>query len=201
MEVSTRLAGEVFWARETSLSTSFPCTTTDQRLLTTISALHPLAQAGIEYEKLTDPSPHSTSRAPATINSAHPPLTQPTYYDYYYSPRWHRHHNYDHKNSSMSSCSSLATHPWGRVVYCYVSPISSGCPRMRRALQSVLTFGCARNLPSSSVSLNVSMGVRCGCVVCCGNTISGTQAGRSGTESQDEYMGASLCFLPLVRKG
>lgn len=37
--------------------------------------------------------------------------------------------------------------------------------------------------------------------VCCGNTISGTQAGGSGTEGQDEYMGASLCFLPLARKG
>ena len=29
---------------------------------------------------------------------------------------------------------------------------------------------------------------------------SGTQAGGSGTEGQDEYMGASPCFPPLVRK-
>lgn len=56
----------------------------------------------------------------------------------------------------------------------------------------------ARNLPSylSFFSLQYCIDVSTGCVcVCCGDsTMSGTQAGGSGTEGQDEYMGASLCF-------
>jgi hypothetical protein len=58
------------------------------------------------------------------------------------------------------------------------------------------------HLSFSSLFIDVGYGVVCcGCVVCCADTISGTQAGGSGTEGQDEYMGASsLCFVPLVRK-
>ncbi|KAI0269061.1 hypothetical protein BGY98DRAFT_976610 [Russula aff. rugulosa BPL654] len=37
-----------------------------------------------------------------------------------------RRRNRGHKNSSMSSCCSLATHQKGRVVYCYVSRICGG---------------------------------------------------------------------------
>jgi hypothetical protein len=57
-----------------------------------------------------------------------------------------------------------------------------------------------------SLSLHYLLTLSTGCVLrlccaLCGYTVSGTQAGGSGTEGQDEYMGASsLCFLPLVRK-
>jgi hypothetical protein len=101
----------------------------------------------------------------------------------------------------MSSCSSSATHPSGRAACCSASPISSGCRRTRRAQRSGLTFGCALNLlPSLLFPFVVLMvdddgyGLRCGCVACCGITILGTQIGGSGTEGQDEYMGASLLF-------
>ena len=69
---------------------------------------------------------------------------------------------------------------------------------MRQVRRSGLTLGCARNLPLLTHFFFNIIDVA---FVCCGNTISGTQAGGSGTEGQDEYMGASLCFLPLARKG
>lgn len=114
------------------------------------------------------------------------------------TPRWHRRCNHSLKSLSMSSCSSSATHPSGRAACCSASPISSGCRRTKRAQRSGLTFGCACNLLSFSfIVLTVDddgYGLRCGCVGCCGITILGTQIGGSGTEGQDEYMGALLLF-------
>ena len=50
---------------------------------------------------------------------------------------------------------------------------------------------------------DVGCGLRCGCLGCCGITISGTQVGRSGTEGQDEHMGAFIGFSspPLLPWG
>ncbi|KAI0263509.1 hypothetical protein BGY98DRAFT_1182083 [Russula aff. rugulosa BPL654] len=54
---------------------------------------------------------------------------------------------------------------------------------MRRARRSGLTFGCARNLPLFlSLFYSLLLTWECYCM-------SGTQAGGSGTEGQDEYMG------------
>ena len=98
--------------------------------------------------KMTDPSPHTLN-----LTGLNPPLLTPHIF-HSHNPHitpmhssWHRRRNHGYRNSTMSSCSSLATHPYGRAVYCCVSPISSSCPRMRRAQRSGLTFWCARNLP------------------------------------------------------
>jgi hypothetical protein len=107
----TRVAGAVFQpTAKLAFPSSFcssPAPQRPQRLLTNaISAPLALARTG-------DPSPHTPNphrpHPPPTLNPAHFPLLAPRTTHH---ASWHRRRNHGHhKNSSMSSCSSLVTLP------------------------------------------------------------------------------------------
>jgi hypothetical protein len=171
----TRVAGEVtvFSAHGEASRLKFIlfCCTTPrpQRLLTkrhkcpTNTHWHRLIHRHVHGHTLnpdTGPTPPPALLI-AYSNPAHLPLSHS-------HNKWHRSRSHGHhKNSSTSSCCSLETRLWGRAASCCVSPISSGCPRMKQARRSGLTFGCVlrrwlarlETCPPSLFSVFIDVGI------------------------------------------